>query len=128
MKDYSDIYSITSHPEHNLVAVVIWGYFSVESHEQFKTDLANTVKIASANAGKKVKMLSDLRKAVTQPKEIANDNSWMAEFAPYVSKVGNVVESTLYKMQLARVPLGDRVRYFDTMEVAKKWLGVEDFA
>jgi len=121
MQNYQDIYDIDMKPQIGRIIVTVKGYFTAESHEHFKNDIAIAVK-KMAIGGKRVDLLFDLMSAMTQSQEVAQDNSWMFELADYTNKVATALNSTLYKMQIQRLSLGDKVQFFESVEDAQKWL------
>ncbi len=124
MENYQDIYDIEMKPQIGRIIVTVKGYFTAESHEHFKNNVTAAVK-KMATDGKRVDLLFDLMAAMTQSQEVAKDNAYMFELANHINRVGTALNSVLYKMQIQRLSLGDKVQFFESFEDAEKWLDNE---
>lgn len=122
MAIHTDLYDIEYFEYNNLLCVEIRGIFDVESHNEYTRDLLLTARSANNN---NIKILCDLSKASTQPKEISKDNGYMFELEKYVHKTAIIIVSTLYKLQLQRSANGPALQYFDDIDLARKWLESE---
>jgi len=120
MNKYSEIYEVEKDPIRNRVLVHIRGYFDAESHAQFREDVIAAVKVMSS-AGQKPTAIFDTRGGKVQNKETAQNNDWVLEILPLISKAAIIVESVLYKMQLQRKPLDESVKFFNSVEEAESW-------
>lgn len=119
----NDVYSVEIIAAKNIVFLEVKGQFTTETYKQFTTEVIRATKTLAAH-GRKITIMSDLRKGAVQSQDIANDNGWKREIEQYVSKNANIVESTIYKMQLKRSqPLvDDNIKYFETIEDAEAWI------
>lgn len=113
------LYNINYHPDKNLLIVKVMGYFDMESHKEYTTDLIQTLRTINK---KNVNILADLSRASTQSREVAKDSGYMIEMAPYVNKTAMIVISAIYKMQLQRSKGGEKMKFFDDVDAAYIWL------
>lgn len=113
------LYDIEYFPENNVMHVVVRDIFDLQSHGEYTRDL---LEIGTNASDEKINILADLRGALTQPKEVSQDNSYMAKLSPYVRKTAMIVASALYKLQLKRSANGPTLQYFDDVNTAREWL------
>ena len=123
----NDIYSVEIIAAKNMIFVEVRGQFTTETYKQFTTEVIRATKTLASH-GKKISIMTDLRKGVVQTQAIANDNDWKKELEQYVNKNANILESTIYKMQLQRSQtlVSDDIQYFETIEDAQRWIDEED--
>jgi hypothetical protein len=116
------MYRIDYDRQAGIVRVSVEGFWDVATAERFGADLRRPMNEAKTS-GRPVLVLSDARKFVVQPPEVAAIFARIEEEqGPLRDRLAMVVTSILAKMQGERAVAGSTARFFATPEEAEAWL------